>query len=64
MNSRIEEIEVKGDKTIKELIDELELSSVPILLKVGVEISFPHEIEERRLKSGDRIAVIRLVAGG
>ncbi len=33
MKVDIEEIEAKEDKTIKELMDELRLSSVPILLE-------------------------------
>ena len=64
MNHGIEEIEVKGDRPMKELMHELELSCAPIVLKVGGEISFPDETKERRLKRRDRIALIPLVAGG
>jgi len=35
MRADIEDIEVKEDKTVKELMDELRLSSVPILLEKG-----------------------------
>ena len=60
----IEVIEVKEDTTIKELMDELQLASVPILLEVSEEIFYPDEIENRILKRGDRITLIPLVAGG
>lgn len=39
MKVGIEEIEVKEDKTIKELTDELQLSSAPILLEVSGKFS-------------------------
>ncbi len=60
----IEVIEVKEDTTIKELMDELQLASVPILLEVSEGIFYPDEIENRILKRGDRITLIPLVAGG
>ncbi len=64
MKVGIEVIEVKEDTTIKELMDELQLASVPILLEVSEEIFYPDEIENRILKRGDRITLIPLVAGG
>ncbi len=60
----IEVIEVKEDKTMKELMDELQLSSVPILLEVNDEIFYPDEIENRRLRRGDKVTFIPLIAGG
>ncbi len=59
MKTGIKEIEVKEDTTIKALMDELQLTSVPILLEVSGEIFYPDEIENRRLKRGDREAHIR-----
>ncbi len=64
MKIGIEEIKVKEDTTIKELMDELQLAFVPILLEVSKEIFYPDEIENRILKRGDRITLIPLVAGG
>ena len=64
MKVGIEVIEVKEDTTVKELMDELQLASVPILLEVSEEIFYPDEIENRILKRGDRITLIPLVAGG
>jgi len=64
MRADIEEIEVKEDKTVKELMDELRLSSVPILLEVGGEIFYPDEIEDRKLRRGDKVALIPVIAGG
>ena len=60
----IEVIEVKEDTTIKELMDELQLTSAPILLEVNEEIFYPAEIENRRLRRGDKVTFIPLIAGG
>jgi thiamine biosynthesis protein ThiS len=64
MKVGIEEIEVKEDKTIKELMDELQLSSAPILLEVSGKIFYPDEIEDRRLRRGDKVTLIPVIAGG
>jgi len=60
----IEAIEVKEDKTIKELMDELQLSSAPILLEVSGKIFYPDEIKDRRLRRGDKVTLIPVIAGG
>jgi len=64
MKAGILEIEVKEDKTIEELMDELQLTSAPILLEVDGEIYYPDEIKDRRLRKGDKVALIPLIAGG
>ncbi len=64
MKTSIEEIEVKADTTIKALMDELQLASVPILLVVSGEIFYPDEIKDRRLKRGDKVTLIPVIAGG
>jgi len=64
MKVGIEEIEVKEDKTIKELMDELQLSSAPILLEVSGKIFYPDEIKDRRLRRGDKVTLIPVIAGG
>ncbi len=64
MKVGIEVIEVKEDTTIKELMDELQLASAPILLEVSGEIFYPDEIENRRLRRGDKVTLIPLIAGG
>ncbi len=64
MRVGIEVIEVKEDTTIKELMDELQLSSVPILLEVSGEIFYPDELKDKKLRRGDRVALIPLIAGG
>ena len=50
MKASIQEIAAKEDTTIKALMDELQLSSAPILLEVRGEIFYPDEIENRRLR--------------
>jgi sulfur carrier protein ThiS len=64
MKMSIQEIEVKEDKTIKELMDELQLSTAPILLMVGGRIFYPDAIKDRRLRKGARVTLIPLIAGG
>ncbi len=64
MKVGIQVIEVKEDTTIKELMDELQLTSAPILLEVSGEIFYPDEIESRRLRRGDKVTLIPLIAGG
>jgi len=64
MKVSVKEIEVKEDKTIKELMDELQFSSVPILLRVGGKIFYPDEIKDRRLRRGDKVTLIPLIGGG
>jgi sulfur carrier protein ThiS len=61
---RIEKIKVKEDKTIKEFIDELSLSAVPILLQLDGEIFYPDDNYDRKIQAGDRLAVIPIIAGG
>ncbi|GEM_PF-1999796 len=60
----IPEIEVKEDKTIKELMDELQLSTAPILLMVDGRIFYPDVIKGRRLRKEDKVTLIPLIAGG
>lgn len=59
----IEEIEVKEDKTVKELIDELKLFP-PILLEVNGEVFYPDENYGKLLKRGDIVTLIPIIAGG
>ena len=64
MKAGIVETEVKGDRTVEELLDELQLSSAPVLLEVGGEVFYPDQIKARTLKKGEKIAIIPLIAGG
>ncbi len=64
MKTCIEEIEVEADTTIEALMDELQLASAPILLVVSGETFYPDEIKNRRLKRGDKVRLIPVIAGG
>ena len=64
MKAGIVETEVKEDRTVEELLDDLQLSSAPILLEVGGEVFYPDQIKARTLKKGEKIAIIPLIAGG
>ena len=64
MKASIQEIGVKEDTTIKALMDELQLASAPILLVVNGKILYPDEIKDKRLRRGDKVTLIPLIAGG
>lgn len=64
MKVSVEEIKVKEDKTIKELMDELQLTAAPILLEMSGKIFYPDEIKDRRLRKGARVTLIPVIAGG
>ncbi len=59
----IEAIEVKEDKTVKEFIDERQLSS-PILLEVNGEVFYADEDYGKILKRGDIVRLTLIIAGG
>ena len=59
----IEEIEIKEDKTVKELIDELK-PSFPILVEVNGEVFYPDGNYSKVLKRGDMVTLIPIIAGG
>ena len=60
----MKEIEVEEDKTINELLDELQFSSTPILLGLNGQVFYPDEIKDRRLRKGDKVMLIPLMEGG
>ncbi len=64
MKVSIQEIAVKEDTTIKALMDEFQLASTPILMEVNGEIFYPDEIKDRRLRRGDKVKLIPVIAGG
>jgi sulfur carrier protein ThiS len=64
MKVNVEEIRVKEEKTVRELIDELQLTTAPILLEMSGKIFYPDEIKDRRLRKGARVILIPLIAGG
>ncbi len=64
MTRNIEEIEIKEEQTLSGLLEELQLTSTPVLVEVNGEVFYPDEAGDKRLKRGDKVAVIRLIAGG
>jgi thiamine biosynthesis protein ThiS len=58
------EIDVAEEKTVADLMSELQLSSAPVLLEIGGEVFRPDEIQDKVLQKGDRVSVIPLIAGG
>jgi sulfur carrier protein ThiS len=56
-------VEIKEDKTVRELLDELEISTVPILLEINGQVCYPDEIKGK-LRKGDSVVIIPILAGG
>ncbi|WP_297980267.1 MoaD/ThiS family protein [uncultured Methanobrevibacter sp.] len=60
IKDKTEEKELKGELTIKELLDELELSSETIVSKKNGEIV----IEDAVIEEGDKIELVQIIYGG
>jgi sulfur carrier protein len=59
-----ESVDVRDAKTIAELIDRYQLTPQSILVEHNGLALHRREWPERRLAEGDRIELIRVVAGG
>ena len=60
IKDNVEERELNGELTIKELLDDLDLSSETIVTKKNGEIV----IEEASIEDGDEIEFIQIIYGG
>ena len=60
IKDKTEEKELDGDLTIKDLLDDLDLSSETMVTKRNGEIV----IEEERIEDGDEIEFIQIIYGG
>ncbi|MBR4396973.1 MAG: MoaD/ThiS family protein [Methanobrevibacter sp.] len=60
IKDKVEERELNGELTIKELLDDLDLSSETIVTKKNGEIV----IEEASIEDGDEIEFIQIIYGG
>jgi len=56
----MKEIVVQNMKTIPEILDELQFSSIPVLTGVNGQLPNPDEIKRRKLKKGDKVLVIQV----
>ena len=59
-----EEREVQEEATINCLLAELDLLNRPVLVEYNGTALFPRDFKGTKLKSEDRIELIRVVAGG
>lgn len=59
-----ESVDARHAKTIAELIDHYQLPPQSILVEHNGLALYRHEWPERRLTEGDRVELIRVVAGG
>ena len=60
IKDKVEEREIDGDLTIKDLLDDLDLSSETMVSKKNGEIV----IEEETIEDGDEIEFIQIIYGG
>jgi sulfur carrier protein len=60
IKDKVEERELDGELTIKDLLDNLELSSETMVTKKNGEIV----IEEEKIEDGDEIEFIQIIYGG
>ena len=60
IKDKIEERELDGELTIKDLLDDLELSSETMVSKKNGEIV----IDEEKIEDGDEIEFIQIIYGG
>ena len=54
----MKEIVVEKVITIPEILDDLQLSSIPVLVGVNGQLLNPDEIKGRKLYKGDKVLVI------
>jgi sulfur carrier protein len=59
-----ESVDVRGMETIAELIDRYRLPAQSVLVEHNGIAVHRHEWSQRSLSEGDRIELIRVVAGG
>ena len=60
IKDKVEERELDGELTIKDLLDDLELSSETMVSKKNGEIV----IDEEKIEDGDEIEFIKIIYGG
>ena len=54
----MKEIVVEEAMTIPEILDELQFSSIPVLVGVNGQLLNPDEIKGRKLNKGDKVLII------
>ena len=56
----MKEIVVEEVMTISEILDDLQLSSIPVLIGVNGQLLNPDEIKGRKLNKGEEILIIQV----
>ena len=56
----MKEIVVEDVKTIPEILDDLQLSSIPVLVGVNGQLLNPDELKGRNLKKGDKVLIVAI----
>jgi thiamine biosynthesis protein ThiS len=60
----MDEIEITEEKTIGQLIEELNLTANPGVLAVNGQIVNPFENKDVKLKKGDKVLIVPIFEGG
>ena len=60
-----EEKEFDGEAlTMAEVLEELGMDKAPVVVELNRTALLKHEIPDQRVQEGDRIEIVRIVAGG
>ncbi len=59
-----DEREIDGSRTVADLLNYLGFSDIPMLVEHNGTALFPREFPATELQNGDRLEIIRVVAGG
>jgi len=60
----MQELEIQEEKTVGQLIEELNLAANPGVLAVNGQVINPFEQKDFKLKKGDKVLVIPIFEGG
>lgn len=53
-----------GSSNLKELLDQIGFRGIPVLAEVNGAVKLPKEYTATPLSSGDKIELVRMMAGG
>lgn len=56
--------QVRSSQTVSEMIRDMKLAPSSVLVERNGEALLRHEWEERKVEHGDRLEIVRVVAGG
>lgn len=64
LNGESHSFSIRNGSTIRDLIDSLQIGPQPVLVELNGEALYSREFSGKTVEEGDRIEIIRMVAGG